>query len=214
MSPGDQFVVSPDSAYILRRPAIIAEGLLEKIFAPEESPELLRGWLIHARKGWKKQEEAARRLESQYRRVGVASVILSAVVGASLFASLEAAYEPWSRIVAGIVSISASVLASLITFHRYEERTEKHRSAGISYKIALRKLEKMHTAPNSSMLDQESLNRIQEELDELEKVAPVVPEDIDRAVEERYQVYSFVPKAADLRPGQDNLPMEDKKLQI
>lgn len=177
---------------------------MEKIFAPEESRELIRGWLLHARKSWKKQEEAARRLESQYRRVGVASVILSAVVGASLFASLEGAYEPWSRIIAGIVSISASVLASLITFQRYEERTEKHRAAGVSYKVALRKLEKMHTVPDSSMLDQESINRIQEELDELEKSAPVVPEDINRAVEEHYQVYSFVPKAADLRPGQED----------
>ncbi|MEM2890665.1 MAG: SLATT domain-containing protein [Candidatus Hadarchaeum sp.] len=177
---------------------------MEKISAPEESRELIQGWLIHARKGWKKQEEAARRLESQDRRVGVASVILSVIIGASLFASLETMYEPWGRIIAGIVSISASVLASLITFHRYEERTEKHRAAGVRYKVALRKLEKMHTVPDSSMLDQESVNRIEEKLDELEKSAPVVPEDINSAVEERYQVYSFVAKAADLRPGQED----------
>lgn len=96
------------------------------------------------------------------------------------------------------------MLTSLITFHRYEERTEKHRAAGVGYKVALRKLEKVHTVPNSSMLDEERINRIQEELDELEKFAPVVPEDINRTVEERYQVYSFVPKAADLRPGRDD----------
>lgn len=178
---------------------------MEKIFAPEESRELIRGWLIHARKGWKKHEEAARRLESQYRRVGVASVALSAVVGASLFASLEAAYEPWGRIIAGFVSISASVLASLITFQRFEERVEKHRAAAVSYKGALRTLEKLHMMPAGPLLDQESSNRIQEELDELEKFAPVVPEDINRAVEERFEVYEFVAKAEDLRPGQKDL---------
>ena len=174
---------------------------MEKIFAPEESRELLRGWLIHARKGWKKHEEAARRLESQYRRVGVISVILSAIVGGSLFVSLEAWYEPWSRIIASIVSISASVLASLITFHQYAERTEKHRAAGVSHKVALRRLEKMYTVLNSSMPDQESINRIQEELDELEKSTPVVPEKINRVVEERYEDYNFEPKAENLRPG-------------
>jgi Protein of unknown function (DUF4231) len=173
---------------------------MEKIFAPEESRELLRGWLIHARKGWKKHEEAARRLESRYRKVGVVSIILSAIVGASLFTSLEAWYEPWSRIFAGIVSILASVLASLITFHQYAERTEKHRAAGVSYKVALRRLEKMYTVLNSSMLDQESINRLQEELDKLEESPPVVPEDINRVVEERYQDYCFAIRATDLRP--------------
>jgi len=63
-----------------RQRTLLMDLSMEKIFAPEESRELIRGWLIHARKGWKKHEEAARRLESQYRRVGVASVALSAVV--------------------------------------------------------------------------------------------------------------------------------------
>src|SRR5919197_3695853 len=109
---------------------------MEKIFAPEQPREVVRGWLIHARKEWKKQNEAARRLESQYRKIGVLSQVLSAVVGASVFASLEAAYEPWSRIAAGIVSVCAAVLSSLLTFNRYEERTEKHRAAAARYKEA------------------------------------------------------------------------------
>jgi hypothetical protein len=86
---------------------------MEQIFEPKERRELLKGWLIHDRKGWKKHAEAARRLERQYRLVGVFSVALSAIVGASLFASLEVSYEPWSRIVAGIISITASVLSGL-----------------------------------------------------------------------------------------------------
>ena len=107
---------------------------MEKIFAPEEARELIRGWLVHARKKWKKHGEAARRLESQYRKVGIASVILSAIVGASTLGSLEVAYEPWGRIVAGMLSIAASVLSSLLTFQKYEERTEKHRKASAEHK--------------------------------------------------------------------------------
>jgi hypothetical protein len=176
---------------------------MEKIFAPQKNRQLIQGWLIHARKSWKKQEEAARRLESQYRRVGLASIILSAVVGASLFASLETMYEPWGRIIAGIVSIAASVLASLLTFNRYEERTEKHRSAGVSYKATLRKLEKLHAVPTSAKTEQESLSRVEEEFAELEKLVPVVPEDINRAVEQQHEVYRFVANPTDLRLGPD-----------
>ncbi len=171
---------------------------MEKIFSPQESRELIRGWQIHIRKNWKKHEEAARRLELQYRRVGVASVVLSTAVGASVFASLEAAYEPWSRIIAGLVSLSASVLSSLITFNRYEERTEKHRAISARYKAGLRRLEQILATPNGERLNQESLDRIRQELDELEASAPVVPEDINRGTEARYQEYRFVPKASDL----------------
>jgi hypothetical protein len=179
---------------------------MEKIFAPEQSRELIRGWLIHARKGWKKQEEAARRLESQYRRIGIASVTLSAVVGASLFSSLEKEHEPWITIITGIVSITASVLASLLTFQRYEERTEKHRAAGVGYKGALRALERMHTVVQEQGLDgldQQKLTEINDQLDVLEKVAPVVPDDINVAVERRYEVYKFEDEAEKLRSGQE-----------
>jgi hypothetical protein len=177
---------------------------MERIFAPEERRELIRGWLIHARKGWKKHEMAARRLESRYRTLGVISVTLSAVVGASLFASLEADYGPWGRITAGIVSIAAAALASLITFNRYAERTEHHRAAAARYKLALRELERTYAQPHDSEPDQATLDKIQGEFDDLEKSAPVVPEEVDRAVEDHYQVYEFVAKAADLRVRQED----------
>jgi hypothetical protein len=93
--------------------------------------------------------------------------------------------------------------ASLLTFNRYEERTEKHRSAGVSYKAALRKLEKLHATPSSVKMEQASLSQIEEVFVELEKLAPVVPEDINRAVEQQYEVYRFVANPTDLRPGQD-----------
>ena len=76
--------------------------------------------------------------------------------------------------------------------------------AGVGYKAALRKLEKIHTTSTSSMPDQDSINQIEDELDNLEKSAPVVPEAINHTVEERYKDYNFVPRAADLRPGPED----------
>jgi hypothetical protein len=177
---------------------------MEKLFEPEDVGELLKGWQIHANKGRKKHEQAARRLESQYRLIGFASVTLSAVIGASLFASLEAAYEPWSRIVAGIISIVASVLSSLITFHRYEERTEKHRLAGAHFKAIIQELEQVLTIHDRSKIDKVTIDRFRKEFAELGVATPVVPEYINGAVEQRFQDYRFVHKAIELQPDQED----------
>ena len=52
-------------------------------------------------------------------------------------------------------------------------------------------------------MEQESLSQIEEVFGEPEKLAPVVPEDINRAVEQQYEVYRFVANLTDVRPGPD-----------
>lgn len=175
---------------------------MEQIFEPKERRELLKGWLIHDRKGWRKHDEAARRLEGQYRMVGAFSVALSAIVGASLFAALESAYEPWSRIAAGIISVTASVLSGLITFNRYEERTEKHRVAAVRYKASLKKIEALlsRDTPN---VDDATVDRIESEFEDLERTAPVVPVAIDAGVEKRFANFAFVHEAENLGTEQE-----------
>ena len=101
------------------------------------------------------------------------------------------------------MSILAAVLAALLTFQRYEERTEKHRSAAASYKVALRTLERMHTEIHEGRPDPESFTRIKEKLDALDEMVPVVPEKINAEVEKDYEDYIFEPKAANLRPGKE-----------
>ena len=166
---------------------------MEQVFEPRDHRELLKGWLIHDRKGWKKHAEAARRLERQYRLIGALSVALSAIVGASLFASLQASYGPWSRIVAGIISITAAVLSGLLTFNRYEERTEKHRLAAVRYKASLKEIEAL-LASGSTDID-DAIKRIEEGFRDLERSAPVVPPDIDDAIERRHEAFVFVHEA-------------------
>jgi len=173
---------------------------MEHIFEPKERRELLKGWLVHDRKGWTKHAKAARRLERQYRRTGTLSVILSAIVGASLFASLETSFGPWIRLLTGLVSIFAAVLSGLLTFNRYEERTEKHRIASVQYKASLKELEALLSAGNAS-IDDSTVERIEAEFRDLERSAPVVPPDIDDAVEKRFEQFAFVQEAENLGAG-------------
>jgi hypothetical protein len=60
---------------------------------------------------------------------GVPVVVLSTLVGTSVFATLQENVETSLRIVVGFVSVLAAVLASLQTFLRFQERGEKHRAA-------------------------------------------------------------------------------------
>jgi hypothetical protein len=176
---------------------------MENIFLPKDSFELLKGWLINGRKGWKKHEEAARRLESRYRRIGAVSIIFSAIVGTSLFASPEDRWEPWSRMLAGAISIMASVLSGLLTFYRYQERSEHHRTAGVGYKGMVRRIEQLLATPDS--LDPSGIEAVRQELHQLEVSTPVVPEEISQRIENDYRIYHFVRTAEDLRPpGKDH----------
>src|SRR5215470_19634174 len=167
-----------------------------QIFEPNGRRELLKGWLIHDRKGWLKHGQAARRLERTYRRIGTFSIVLSTIVGASIFASLERLYEPWSRIIAGIVSIAASVRSSLLTFNRFEERTEKHRIAAVRYKTSLKKIEALLSTGNPN-IDDSTISQIEEAFQDLERTAPVVPADIDDDVEKSHENFTFVHEAED-----------------
>ncbi len=178
-----------------------------KIFNPDSPDELIRGWALHAAKARRKHEEAARRLDGRRYWLGVPAVILSAVVGASVIASLEAQFGVWVTILMGMGSVAASVLASLQTFLAYADRAEKHRAAGVEYKAAIRKLEEKmsETVPAGKIPPDGSeltawLEEMRSHLDDLERKAPIVPHRIHAEVENvEFSDFKFVGSAEDLR---------------
>jgi hypothetical protein len=69
--------------------------------------------------------------------LGVPTLILSAVVSTSIFASIDSSPAAGWKIAAGLVAGAAAVLAALQTFFGFSELGEKHRTAGAAY-LALR----------------------------------------------------------------------------
>src|SRR6202012_1161862 len=65
--------------------------------------------------------------------LGIPAVILSTVVGTTVFASLQKQVSFKIQLFVGAVSVFAAILAALQTFLRHSERAEKHRSAAASY---------------------------------------------------------------------------------
>jgi len=171
----------------------------KKLFEPANDEELLRGWLLHAHKGRDRHDLAARRNDTLRYWLGVPAIVLSAIVGTSVFASLNTQVDDSLKIILGLVSITSAVLASLQTFYNFENRAESHRVAGVKYKAVIRELEQVLTQPLDRVPDKDDyLRDLRTRLDDLEAEAPVVPERIYKIVETNYSSVVFAEKVAAL----------------
>jgi len=116
--------------------------------------------------------------------LGIPTIILTTAVGTAVFASLETSATGTQRIIVGLVSIIAAVLASLQTFLRFSERAENHRATGSGYGAVRRSLEFLKTFPPSN---EETLKKAFEEIkiqmDELAREAPEVPSRIKKKLD-------------------------------
>lgn len=107
---------------------------------------------------WKKRAAAAQhchyflstRLHRRNLWLGIPVVILSTVVGTSLFATLadpKADIPVPIRITVGLVSVLAAVLAAIQTFLRFAERSERHAQAGDWFSAIRREIEELEAIP-------------------------------------------------------------------
>jgi hypothetical protein len=172
------------------------------IFEPECVRELLHGWLLHAHKGRARHDLAARRCDTQRFWIGGSAAVISAVVGTSVFTTLQGSgIDLPFKIAVAAIAIVAAILTNLTAFLNLAERAEKHRSAGVRYKIIIRDLEhiRAHDLANADSL----VLGLKKQLDDLEEIAPVVPERYYDQVEAEWKEngVEFVHKAGCLYPS-------------
>lgn len=89
-------------------------------------------------------------------RLGIPVVVLSAIVGTSVFAALGSDPSPIAKITVGCVSMLVVVLAALQTFMRYAEHAEKHREAGAKFAALHKEIDQLLVCPPK---DDEELSR-------------------------------------------------------
>ena len=109
--------------------------------------------------------------------LGIPVVVLSAIVGTSLFASVSGdGVDVWIRIAAGTVSLIAGVLASIQTFLRFGARAEQHRVAAERWAAVKREIEKVRALPAEQVGDaNELLDDIKTRMDQAADKAPPMP---------------------------------------
>jgi|ERR1017187_5285138 hypothetical protein len=145
---------------------------------------LLARWRKRARQNQYSHWEEARKYENRNYLLGIPTVILSAIVGTSVFAALQKQVSFSVQITVGALSIVAAVMAALQTFLGFSKRAEQHKTVAASYGAVRRRMETLGTLPEPLRGDPlETVREIQSELDNLAKTAPTVSAKIFRKAE-------------------------------
>ncbi len=115
------------------------------------------------------------------RLLGLLVTVFSAVVGTSIFASLNSSNSRAILVIVGLVSIAAAVLSGAYTFLNYGERSQKHETAGDKYGSIRRRIDESLAVMDPAQLKTE-INDLRQLIDKLDEESPVVPQNfIDEA---------------------------------
>lgn len=169
----------------------------KRVFTPHAVDELLTGWLIHSHKARDRHDEASRSYAKYQFSLGIPSLVVSTVVGTSVFAALSS--KEVTPLWVGLLSILAAVLAALQTFMDFGGRSDKHRNAAVKYKSSIRLLEEMLVElAQGKEISKDDIDATRTMIDGLEESAPVVMPKIYDSVEKKYQDMKYVSDALGL----------------
>ena len=142
--------------------------------------DLLRRWRTNCRRSQIANYAAAARYSKRNYLIGIPTVILSAIVGTSVFAALgKADIHPYLQITVGLISVLSATLAALQTFLKWGEAAAKYASTASVYGSVKRQLDhEIVKLECNEAVSEEVVAGIREQMDTLSREAPVVPGDI------------------------------------
>jgi hypothetical protein len=129
----------------------------------------------------------ADRLRLRYLLLGIAVVVLTALVGTSAFASINEARGDSIQglgldpdivlVLVGTISVLAAVLSSLQTFLRYATRAEGHRIAALRYETLRRDMATTLALPRAARGQPDrDLGSVRQRMDRYAKESPTIGE--------------------------------------
>jgi hypothetical protein len=150
----------------------------EEAWGPELT-KLLRQWCARARVAQHAYYAKSERLRVWNMMLGIPVVIVTAVVGTSVFASinLKGAVSPHTKVFVGAISVLAAVLASIQTFTKLGESAQQHGVAGDWYAAIRRDIEQeLHLPAAFREKPQIFMSRIRKEMNAAAEKAPELGE--------------------------------------
>jgi hypothetical protein len=124
---------------------------------------------------------AADRYTRFNRLFGIPVIVITAVVGTTIFGTLDQNPNTGWKIVAGLVTLAGTVLSSLQTSLGFSQTAQKHKAAGEAYRAIRRRFEMLRLRYSQARAEQreEAMNALEAivaELAELPKEFPTVPD--------------------------------------
>lgn len=146
--------------------------------------DLLENWRFRMHRVQLAHYECARHFERLHLWLGLPAIILSTLVGTTVFASLSKVTDVALQITVGLLSVIAAVLTGLQTFLRYSELAEKHRLAGARFANLKHRIELLATFPPETEAEfSSSLKGMEEVWSTLREESPMLPGRIWRRIE-------------------------------
>jgi hypothetical protein len=118
------------------------------------------------------------RLDALY---GVGSTVLTALVGSTIFVTLQNTASEAVRIIAGLVAATAAVASGIQTAAKYSQLAERFRQASRHYAAVARRIDELLADPPAPADLKGTLDELRKSLDEVGALAPNVPPRIWRA---------------------------------
>lgn len=116
---------------------------------------------------------AALHYSRRHSLITVPTVILSAIVGTSVFATIQQQPGFWWQFCVGAMSVMAAIMTALQSTLRYQELAEKHRSAGAKYNTLGREIEELRAF---SLTSEEKFADLRIRIDALAQESPHIPQ--------------------------------------
>ena len=113
-------------------------------------------------------------------RFGIPTVVMSALLGTTVFASLQNSDISWIKFLMVVLSVSMVALTSLQTFFKYSERAERHKTAAVQIGEVRRKLEQKL---QFVQLDEALMKMIREKWNAADRQSPTIPTHIYERIE-------------------------------
>lgn len=169
----------------------------KRLFSPDSTEQLLSGWLLHSHKSRDRHELASRTYAKGQYALGIPALIVSTIVGTSVFSALASKVVP--ALWVGLLSIAAAVLTAVQTFMDFGGRSDKHRVVAVKYKAVIRSLEYLQVRlSRKETITDDEVSGIRTHPDNLEESAPVVMPKIYDIIEQQYQDVKYVRDALEL----------------
>ena len=137
--------------------------------------ETLLKWQKGLRISHMAHHRAAARCSAMGRLLGISVVVLSTAVGTSIFATLERSPSTRAKMLAGLLSVTAAILAALQTFLGFARREAGHHEVAVRYGALRREIEAVLALPPAELELQQTLADLRGRWDGIDVSAPAVP---------------------------------------
>jgi hypothetical protein len=153
--------------------------------------QLLEDWRRMALKASRRHSTACDAYERRDSLYGVASTVLAAIVGSTIFVTLQKTASETIRIIAGLVAAAAAIASGIQTTAKYGQLAERYRQASRHYATVARHIDEVLANPPGAGQIKEMLDELRKSLDDIGAMAPNVPPKIWNATDDGEQRVHF-----------------------